>query len=105
MLRQRLQELPVRIASPSNAEGAAVSPRRKRVLLSWICGKDPARTRHVLRQSPEYEVTGLLTTINAVFGRVAMHAVRRELAEARAGAAWFAFYTTFIYRWNTIARG
>jgi uncharacterized protein (TIGR00290 family) len=42
---------------------------------------------HLLRQQPELEVVGLLTTINEAFDRVAMHAVRRELLEAQARAA------------------
>jgi uncharacterized protein (TIGR00290 family) len=60
---------------------------RRRVLVSWSSGKDSAWTLHVLRQSPDIEVAGLLTTVNEVFDRVAMHAVRRELVEAQAAAA------------------
>ena len=55
--------------------------------MSWSSGKDSAWTLHVLRQSKEYEVVGLLTTINSSFDRVAMHGVRRELVEAQAEAA------------------
>ena len=58
-----------------------------RTLLSWSTGKDRAWTLHVLRQQPDVEVVGLLTTVNAAFDRVAMHAVRRSLAEAQAEAA------------------
>jgi uncharacterized protein (TIGR00290 family) len=60
---------------------------RKKALVSWSSGKDSAWTLHVLRQSNEYEIVGLLTTINANFDRVAMHGVRRELLEAQAEAA------------------
>jgi uncharacterized protein (TIGR00290 family) len=59
----------------------------KRVLLSWSSGKDSAWVLHVLRQQPDVEVVGLLTTFNEAAGRVAMHAVRRELVEAQAVAA------------------
>ena len=62
------------------------SPRRK-VLLSWSSGKDSAWALHVLRQQPDLEVVGLLTTFNEAFDRVAMHAVRRELVEAQAAVA------------------
>ena len=41
---------------------------------------------HVLRQQPEYELAGLLTTVNEVYQRVAMHAVRVELLRAQADA-------------------
>ena len=60
---------------------------RQRVLLSWSSGKDSAWTLHTLLQDPEIEVIGLLTTFNNVADRVAMHAVRRQLAEAQAAAA------------------
>jgi uncharacterized protein (TIGR00290 family) len=59
----------------------------KRILLSWSSGKDSAWSLHVLRQSGEHEVVGLLTTFNEVADRVAMHAVRHELVERQAGAA------------------
>jgi uncharacterized protein (TIGR00290 family) len=59
----------------------------KRILLSWSSGKDSAWSVHVLRQRGEYEVAGLLTTFNEDAGRVAMHAVRRELVERQAAAA------------------
>jgi uncharacterized protein (TIGR00290 family) len=59
----------------------------KRVLLSWSSGKDSAWSLHVLRQDPEVEVVGLLTTINEAYDRVAMHAVRRDLLLAQADAA------------------
>src|SRR5579872_4931258 len=59
----------------------------KRVLLSWSSGKDSAWTLHVLRQSSDVEIIGLLTTFNEAANRVAMHAVRRELVEAQASAA------------------
>jgi uncharacterized protein (TIGR00290 family) len=58
----------------------------KRILLSWSSGKDSAWSLHVLRQRDEYEVVGLLTTFNEQAGRVAMHAVRRELVERQAAA-------------------
>jgi len=59
----------------------------KRILLSWSSGKDSAWSLHVLRERAEYEVVGLLTTFNEEAGRVAMHAVRRELVERQAAAA------------------
>lgn len=59
---------------------------RKNTWLSWSSGKDSAWALHVLRQSDEYEVTGLFTTVNAAFDRVAMHAVRVELLRRQAQA-------------------
>lgn len=60
---------------------------RPRLLLSWSSGKDCAFALHVLRQADEYDIAGLVTTFNGAFDRVAMHAVRRQLAEAQAAAA------------------
>src|SRR5436190_212403 len=61
------------------------SPRR--VLLSWSSGKDSAWALHLLRGQPGVELVGLITTFNEVAGRVAMHAVRRELVERQAASA------------------
>jgi uncharacterized protein (TIGR00290 family) len=57
-----------------------------RTLVSWSSGKDSAWLVHVLRRRPDVELVGLLTTVNEVFGRVAMHAVRIELLQAQAEA-------------------
>ena len=62
------------------------TPPRPRALLSWSSGKDAAWALHALRQAGEVDVVGLLTTLNAEFDRVAMHAVRRVLLEAQAQA-------------------
>jgi len=54
--------------------------------LAWSSGKDSAWALHVLRASPDVEVVGLLTTVNEVHDRVAMHGVRRSLLQAQADA-------------------
>ncbi|HWZ88136.1 MAG TPA: hypothetical protein VNW92_04780 [Polyangiaceae bacterium] len=59
---------------------------RQRALLSWSSGKDSAWALHILRQMPEIEIVGLVTTINQVADRVAMHAVRSQLLRAQAEA-------------------
>lgn len=59
----------------------------KKVLLSWSSGKDSAWVLHVLRQQGTVEITGLITTINSAFDRVAMHSTRRSLVELQAKAA------------------
>ena len=60
---------------------------RPRVALSWSSGKDSAWTLHRQRQDAGIEVAALVTTVNAEFNRVAMHAVRQELLHAQAEAA------------------
>lgn len=61
-------------------------------MLSWSSGKDSAWALHVLRQEPAVDVVGLLTTFNKSADRVAMHAVRRELAHRQANAAGLPIY-------------
>jgi uncharacterized protein (TIGR00290 family) len=56
-----------------------------KVLVSWSSGKDSAWLVHVLRQTGA-ELGGLLTTVNEVHKRVAMHAVRVDVLEAQADA-------------------
>jgi uncharacterized protein (TIGR00290 family) len=60
---------------------------RPKALLAWSSGKDSAYALHVVRSEGAVEVVGLLTTVNAAFGRVAMHGVRQELVAAQAEAA------------------
>jgi uncharacterized protein (TIGR00290 family) len=60
---------------------------RPRVLVSWSSGKDSAWMLHTLQRRDDIQLAGLLTTVNEAFGRVAMHAVRRELLAAQADAA------------------
>jgi uncharacterized protein (TIGR00290 family) len=55
--------------------------------LSWSSGKDSAWCLEMLRRGGEAQVTGLFTTLNTAFDRVAMHAVRRALLEAQARVA------------------
>ena len=73
-----------RSLSAHSWQAGAVKPK---IILSWSSGKDSAWCLHLLRQQGEFEVAGLLTTVNAAAGRVAMHAVRESLLEAQAQAA------------------
>src|SRR5262245_8935772 len=68
----------------------------KRVLVSWSSGKDSAWLVHVLRQTADVELGGLLTTVNETADRVAMHAVRTELLQAQAMALGLPLRTVFI---------
>jgi uncharacterized protein (TIGR00290 family) len=65
----------------------------KKVALSWSSGKDSAWALHVLRQTPGVEVVALVTSFNGAADRVAMHAVRRPLAEAQAERAGLPLWT------------
>lgn len=59
----------------------------RKALLSWSSGKDSAWALHRLRAMPDVEVVALVTNFNSGAGRVAMHAVRRELVELQAERA------------------
>jgi uncharacterized protein (TIGR00290 family) len=56
-------------------------------MLSWSGGKDSAWALHLLRMQGEFEVVGLLTTINEQFRRVAIHGYREALLDEQAAAA------------------
>ena len=58
-----------------------------KILVSWSTGKDSAWTLHVLRSTHPGAVAGLLTSVNTSAGRVSMHGVRMDIAEAQAAAA------------------
>lgn len=68
----------------------------KRTWLWWSSGKDSAWALHTLRQQRDIEVTSLVSTINATFRRVAMHAVRTELLDRQAEAAEIALRVVTI---------
>ncbi|MGB6895422.1 MAG: ATP-binding protein [Dehalococcoidia bacterium] len=54
--------------------------------IAWSSGKDSAWALHVIQQSGDVEIVGLLTTISEAFGRVSMHGVRETLLDAQAEA-------------------
>lgn len=69
---------------PANGLGGSVP---KTTWLWWSSGKDSAWALHALRTEPRFknvDVTALVTTVNAVTDRVAMHAVRTALVRAQA---------------------
>lgn len=59
---------------------------KKKTLVSWSSGKDSAWSLHVLRQSADVEVIGLMTTMNQLYQRISIHAVRCELLQRQAEA-------------------
>lgn len=59
---------------------------KQAVVVSWSSGKDCAFALHQVRIEGEYEVVGLLTTLNQENDRVAMHGVRKELLQMQVTA-------------------
>jgi len=66
-----------------------------KTLLSWSSGKDSAWTLHVLRQQAT-PPSALLTTVNEIHDRVAMHGVRSGVLRAQAAAAGLPLITVPI---------
>jgi uncharacterized protein (TIGR00290 family) len=64
--------------------------------LAWSSGKDSAWSLHVLRAEGRVDVAGLLTTVDASRGRVAMHDVRRELLQAQADAVGLPLHVALL---------
>jgi uncharacterized protein (TIGR00290 family) len=54
--------------------------------MNWSGGKDSALCLYKSLLSKEYNITYLLTSVNAVHNRISMHGVRRSLLEAQAKA-------------------
>ncbi len=59
----------------------------KKIMLSWSSGKDSAWSLYALQQDPDYELVGLVTTVNQKYQRVAMHGVREKILQQQADAA------------------
>jgi uncharacterized protein (TIGR00290 family) len=52
-----------------------------KAFISWSSGKDSAFALHIAREAGMAEIAGVLTTINEVYDRVAMHGVRSALLD------------------------
>lgn len=68
-------------------ENGSIPAAPIRAWLAWSSGKDSAWALHTVRQSRLFDVVALLTTVNSMHKRVAMHAVRESLLELQAAAA------------------
>jgi uncharacterized protein (TIGR00290 family) len=55
-------------------------------LLAWSGGKDCLLALQRLQADPQWQVLGLLSTVNRNYGRVAMHGISREVLLAQAEA-------------------
>ncbi len=52
---------------------------KQQAFFNWSTGKDSALALYKAIQSNQFELSGLLTTINDGYGRVSMHGIRKEL--------------------------
>jgi uncharacterized protein (TIGR00290 family) len=56
---------------------------RTPVIISWSGGKDSALLLQHLRDQPQYDVVGLVTTVTDHYDRISIHGVRREILHAQ----------------------
>lgn len=50
-------------------------------IFNWSGGKDSAMALYAIQQAQSYNITQLLTSVNATHNRISMHGVRRSLLE------------------------
>ena len=62
------------------------SPEAKPIVMCWSGGKDSCLALQALLADPAWDVRGLLTSCNQVYGRISIHGVREELLNAQAEA-------------------
>ena len=60
--------------------------RPPKAFISWSSGKDSAFALHEARRTGAAEIVGVLTTLNEVYGRVAMHGVRDSVLDRQIAA-------------------
>lgn len=71
------------------------SPRRP-VLLAWSGGKDSTLALAALRDHPQYQVVGLLTTVSRAYDRISIHGVRRSILQAQAVALGLPLFEAYL---------
>src|SRR5215467_2362106 len=71
----------------TNYENRTKSPLEgARGFMNWSGGKDSALCLHKILESRQFQITHLLTSVNATHNRISMHGVRRSLLEAQSDA-------------------
>jgi len=64
--------------------------------MNWSGGKDSTLALHAVLQAGTYEVVGLLTTVNEVYGRISMHGIREALLEQQAAALGLPLHKIYV---------
>lgn len=73
---------------------------KEKVILSWSGGKDASYALYHLLKSNEYEVVGLLTTINGNLKRVSMHGVHEDMIKLQAEKLNLPLHIVYVYEAN-----
>lgn len=69
---------------------------KKKALFNWSGGKDSSLALYHILKSDEYEVVGLLTTINEKQKRISMHGVREELLDLQAKSIGLPLFKIYL---------
>jgi uncharacterized protein (TIGR00290 family) len=56
----------------------------KNAVVFWSGGKDSAMALHRLKQNPQVEIMGLVTTLNTGFKRISMHGIAEKVLDRQA---------------------
>lgn len=71
---------------------------KPKLVLSWSGGKDSAMALAELRESGEYEIVSLLTTVAQEYDRISHHGVRAELLDQQAAAVGVPLHKLYLPR-------
>ncbi|MBO8156378.1 MAG: diphthine--ammonia ligase [Bacillaceae bacterium] len=71
-------------------------PEKEKVIVSFSGGKDSMLALHRIVESSQFEIEGLLTTVNKGYGRTSIHGVREEILDAQAEALGFLVHKVYI---------
>lgn len=69
---------------------------KKKAIFNWSGGKDSALALYHTLNSDEYEIMGLLTTLNEKQKRISMHGVREELLEMQAKSIGLPLFKLYL---------
>jgi diphthamide synthase (EF-2-diphthine--ammonia ligase) len=58
----------------------------KKAIFAWSGGKDSAFALHKIQLEGEFEILGLMTTLNKNFKRISMHGVKENLLDEQAAS-------------------
>lgn len=65
---------------------------KPKAIFNWSSGKDSALALYKILQQKEYDIIGLLTSVNSQYQRISMHGVRVELLEKQAKSIQLPLY-------------
>lgn len=68
----------------------------KKTVLFWSAGKDSAMALHRLKQNPQVEIMGLVSTLNSDFKRISMHGISEIVLDRQAEQLGFPVFKMWV---------